>query len=297
MLVREGSDASELESLGAEIVRGELVDPGARAAAAAGCDHVYHLAALIRDRARPREDYLAVNVSASEALVREAAATGATHFVYASSTGIHGFVRKPPLTESSPLRPNSYYHETKFLGERAVVRAGADTGLAVTVARLPSVIGVGKKGWEPFLRALSKPGFRCIGSGENHIHMGTVRDIVRGLRHCAERETGGARTYLLAGPAPMTINRMIEIMTEEIDAPRAIQHLPAWPYWVVCRLGEWLFRVTGRPVEFIHRYSLNLCDKVIDTSRARAELGFEPGDDVEEALRETVRWYQRSAGV
>jgi len=291
-LLRATSDARSLEGLGVEIARGDLGEPTGLADAARGCDHVYHLAAMMHESARTRDDYVAANVTGTEALVRSAAAAGAKHFVYTSSTGIHGFIRETPLTEDSRVRLNSYYHETKYRGERVALHTGAEIGLPVTVARLPSVIGVGKKGWEPFLRALARPGFRCVGSGENHVHMGTAHDIAHGLRLCAERRGSEGRVYLLAGPAPLTVNRMIEIMAEEIGAPTSVPHLPGWPYWLLCRLGERVYQATKHPVDFIQRYSLNLCDKIIDTSRARNELGFEPQDDVEQALRETVRWYR-----
>lgn len=290
-LLRQSSDSQALDALGVEVVRGELTDPQCLAAAVRDCDHVYHQAAMIRDRDTTRNDYIAINVTATESLLRAAAASGAKHFVYSSTTGIYGFVRETPLTEKTRVKPNSYYHESKYLAEQAVLRAGDETGLPVTIARLPSVIGVGKKGWEQFVRALSTPGFRCVGSGENHIHMGTVADVARGLRLCAERKTTAGRIFMLAGPAPITVNRMIEIMAEEIGARTKVPHLPDWPYRILYRFGESTYRWTKRPIHLIQRYSLYLSDKIIDTSKARDELGFQPQDDVEQAIRETVRWY------
>src|SRR5260370_5058465 len=62
-LVRPATDATLLESLGVEIVRGDLADGEALRRAVAGADCVLHCAAKVGDWG-PVEDYRALNVHA-----------------------------------------------------------------------------------------------------------------------------------------------------------------------------------------------------------------------------------------
>src|SRR5688572_5281953 len=63
---------------GVELVRGDVRDPEARAAALAGARDVVHLAAIVGDPActREPEEARTVNLDATRALVREAAEAG-----------------------------------------------------------------------------------------------------------------------------------------------------------------------------------------------------------------------------
>ena len=53
-------------------------------------------------------------------------------------------------------------------------------------------------------------------------------------------------------------------------------------------------RVSGRPVTIDHQPAQkgDMRDTYADTSRARADLGFAPSVDLEEGLRDDVRWME-----
>ena len=77
---------------GVELVRGDVRDPEARAAALAGARDVVHLAAIVGDPActREPEEARTVNLDATRALVREAAEAGVERFLFASTCSNYG---------------------------------------------------------------------------------------------------------------------------------------------------------------------------------------------------------------
>ncbi len=135
-LARPTSNARELEKLGAEIVRGDLLDPEAIARALQGCGRVYHMAAQMLRPGVSRRTYFSVNVDGTRNLARACAGRDLDRFVFASSSGVYGIIRNPPVDENTPINPTSPYRESKWLGEKAVHEELAGKGPPAVIVRL-----------------------------------------------------------------------------------------------------------------------------------------------------------------
>ena len=137
--------AAELEAAGVELVRGDVRDADARAAALAGATNVVHLAAIVGDPAcaADPEAARAVNLDATRSLVAEAAAAGVRRFVFASTCSNYGRMTDPavPIDEDGVLSPLSLYAETKVEVERELLGA-APEGLVPTCLRFATLYGV-----------------------------------------------------------------------------------------------------------------------------------------------------------
>jgi len=112
---------------------------------------VVHLAGRAHrmdDVADPLPEFRAVNVGATERLARAAAAAGAAHFVFASSVKVNGESTPPgqELRESDPPDPRDDYAASKWEAECALADIARETGMPVTVLRLPLMYGPGAKG-------------------------------------------------------------------------------------------------------------------------------------------------------
>lgn len=129
-----------------EFLKGDLRDADARARALSGMEAVVHLAAIVGDPAcsRAPEEARAVNLEASLALAKEAAAAGARRFLFASTCSNYGKMADPKgfVDEGSPLRPVSLYAETKVAVEEALLEEGRFPGLCPTCLRLSTLFGV-----------------------------------------------------------------------------------------------------------------------------------------------------------
>jgi dihydroflavonol-4-reductase len=104
-LVRGGSDATPLEAMGVEIVRGDITDADDVLRAADGCEYVIHSAAVLGGQTQVPGEHHAVNVVGTGHVLDAAAKVGATRVVQLSTTTFFD-AQDAPLTEHSPLDPN-----------------------------------------------------------------------------------------------------------------------------------------------------------------------------------------------
>ncbi len=140
--------ASELSERGVEVLRGDVRDPEARAAALDGTDAVVHLAAIVGDPACAVDPELSheVNVEGSRSLASDARAAGVERLVFASTCSNYGRMADPtvPISETGELRPVSLYAEQKVAIEREILGASVN-GLAATCLRFATVYGVARR--------------------------------------------------------------------------------------------------------------------------------------------------------
>ena len=145
LLHGQASVADALRARGTRVLVGDVRDPSARREALEGVEAVVHLAAIVGDPACARQPELshAVNVDATRALIADAASSGLSRFVFASTCSNYGRSADPTLTldETAELRPVSLYAEQKVAIERALLDGGPDS-LAATCLRLATVYGV-----------------------------------------------------------------------------------------------------------------------------------------------------------
>src|SRR5262245_60116697 len=87
-LVRPATNATRLESLGAEVIRGDLTDVEAVTRAATDVDHVFHCAAKVGDWGSV-DEYRAVNVHPLRTLLTASRSSQLKRFVLLSSLGVY----------------------------------------------------------------------------------------------------------------------------------------------------------------------------------------------------------------
>ena len=100
---------------------GDIRDRAALETAAAGCDAICHMAALVSIWRRRRQDFDDVNVGGLQNVLAAAAAAGIRRMVYTSS-----FLALPPRGRETPLEANDY-QRTKVAADR-VATASVQSG-------------------------------------------------------------------------------------------------------------------------------------------------------------------------
>src|SRR5205823_9083701 len=145
-LARSDASAKALAELGAEPVRGDVLDLDALASAMEGCDLVYHAAGANAFCVRDPSPMFEVNVEGSRTVVRAAARAGVRRVVYTSSAATLGEASGTIGAEESPHRGwfLSNYERSKFEAEQAVFAAARATGLEVVSVNPASVQGPGR---------------------------------------------------------------------------------------------------------------------------------------------------------
>jgi nucleoside-diphosphate-sugar epimerase len=260
-----------------------------------GADVVVHLAFLITGNAS-RETTRAINVDGTLNVFRAAAAAGVQRFVYASSVAAYGFGTDLPdrIDEDWPTRPahRLFYAQEKaeleaLLGEEAVHHPG----LALYLLRPPIVLGPHAVGAKDVLPGPLAPlGRRLFGrprrlpfpvpvlAPQHPMQFIHEADVGRALLQCVIG-AGPPGAYNIAGDGVVTaVDVAREFGAVPIPVPagpgqaaaRAVARLPFLP-----PAAEWV-EAASRPV-------------IMDTSKAREQLGWHPHFTSIEALRDTLR--------
>jgi nucleoside-diphosphate-sugar epimerase len=275
--------------------QGNVLDRDAVRRFVEGADVVVHLAFLIMGSAKETRQ---VNVSGSRHVFEETVAAEVPRLLYASSVAAYGFHESnpQPLTEDVPARGTDahYYSAQKAELEsilaqtvagtktttyvfRPCIVAGPDATLQLDNLpfvqlsdRLPSAVMRLLEG-VPILRpVLPDPGIPF-----QLVH----QDDVASAFTAAVLGRGTPGVYNLAGDGELTMGTLArelgwysiplpELAVDVVaDLVTRIPGLPAQAYWI---------SAMREPV-------------IMDTAKARGELGWEPEHDTVETLRETIR--------
>lgn len=284
------SDAAEktLLDVGAQPIRGEILDVAALAGGLAGADVVFHLAGLTQEWGDPA-DFQAVHVDGTRAVVQEARQASVPVVVHVSSnsvmldgTPVDGFDESVPI----PARPLPLYPASKAEGERVALAASADD-LRVVAVRPCLVWGNDDTTLLPrFVEMIESGEFWWLGSRHQLVSTTHVDNVVAGLRAAARRGRGGQAYYLTDGPAvPLREFVTALIETQGVTPPgRSIPTRPAYWLGAVCEFLWTRLPLRGRPP--ITRYVVNEAGMPnhVDDSLARTEIGYTPVITVEEGL-------------
>ena len=292
-LVRPGADAARLAAAGVAIVRGDVTDEGAVAAATRGCELVHHLAVSPR-HARPGV-LDAVNVAAAGHVVRAAGRTGA-RVVHCSSTNVYGRLSRLPADEDHPTRPDRPYPASKLRGEALVGRLAREQGTSVVIARLSSVYGPGsRRGLKVYRDALGGTLF-TIGPSTQLDDLVFVDDIVDGLRRCGELRDARAPVYNLAGGAPRPLCDVYRAIAAAGGTPLRQRPLPVLPFRALAATQRATRLGASLDSPLLHRLTHVPRSRAFSIDRARRDLGYRPAVGLEEGAARTLAWY-REAGL
>ena len=278
--------------------QGDVRDPAALDAAFQGADVVVHLAFLITGAAG-RDATRAVNVDGTINAFRAAADAGARRFVYASSVAAYGFHPDNPveIDERWPARPDPrfFYAQEKAEIERLLHHEAAARPAIELYALRPSIVlgphAVGAKDVVPrVLRPLLRRAADVIDRlpvalpllvpalPMQFVH---EDDVGQALLQCVVA-AGPAGTYNIAGDGVVTAHDVArEIGLTPLPLPVALAQRAASILARVPRpsfvppVTEWV-EALSRPV-------------IMDTTKAKAQLGWRPTYTGIEALRATLR--------
>jgi len=120
-----------------EIYSGDLQNPEAVRYAAAGCDAILHLGALIPipySYRHPRE-YVFANIDATINVLEAARQHDVSRVVQVSSSEVYGTAQVVPISESHPLNPQSPYAATKVGADQLALTYWRSFETPVVLAR------------------------------------------------------------------------------------------------------------------------------------------------------------------
>ncbi len=253
-----------------ELVRADLRDLDALAAAVRGVDSVVHLAARagVRSSLRRPVAYMQVNVAGTQGLLEAMRDAGVRHLVAASSSSVYGARTQGPFRESDPLgTPSSPYAASKHAME-VVCRTWQQLfDLQLTMLRFFTVYGPRQRpdmAIHHFARKILRDEpITMFGDGSTLRDYTYIGDIVQGLLAAVDR------------PLPCAVLNLGNTRPVRLDA-------------LIKALGQAL----GRPVR-VERGGLQPGDVPLtwaDVTLAQQLLGYQPRTTLEQGLAHFADW-------
>jgi UDP-glucuronate 4-epimerase len=237
-----------------------------------GVTHVFHLAAQAGVRkswGRDFQTYTTLNIDATQRLLEACVGKPIERVVYASSSSVYGDEVTMPMREDAMVQPVSPYGVTKLAAEHLCNLYHANHGVKTVSLRYFTVYGPRQRpdmGFNRFFSAVldGRPLVQ-YGDGLQTRDFTFIDDIVTATAAAAVRGVPG-RVYNIGGGSRVSLRDVFEIIA----------------------------RVSGRPVQLDHQPAQkgDMRDTYADTSRARADLGFEPTVNLETGLGAMFRWME-----
>jgi nucleoside-diphosphate-sugar epimerase len=279
-LARSDASASRVAELGAEPVRGDIVDGASLADAPAGAEVAFHLAAHVVEWG-PWAEFERHNVEGTRNVLAACSKAGVQRFVHCGTEA--ALMAGEPLVhvdETAPLRPDSRapYPATKARAEQEVRSANRD-GFETVVVRPRFVWGKGDTTLLPGMVETVEAGrWAWVGGGGNVTDTAHVDNVVEGLVLAAEKGRPG-EAYFVTDGERVTFREFVTAMleTQGVEAPD--RNLPAWaatPMARVCEVAWKLLPLKGDPPMTAFRSWLLTQECTIDISKAREELDYTP---------------------
>ena len=254
-----------------------------------GCDLVIHLAArvhVMQDKgANPLEAFLAANLHGTVNLAQAAAKSGIKRFVFVSTIKVNGeFTEKQPFTENDLPNPQDPYAISKYEAEKALRQIEKETGMQVVILRPPLIYGEGvKANFAALLNLVDKKLPLPMANIHNKRSLIYVKNFVDAIITCATHPKAAGETYLVSDGEDVSLPQLIKKIAIALDKQN---YLFPFPIFIM----RFLASLVGKSAS-VDRLTESL---IIDSSKIRQELGWNPPFTMADGLKITADWYRQS---
>ncbi|MFO7613123.1 MAG: NAD-dependent epimerase/dehydratase family protein [Bacteroidales bacterium] len=293
VLVRKGSNLSNLNKRRVEYFYGDLADEHRLAEACQGCDYVIHAAGLTPGRQITFSDFARANIAGTQNMVRAAEKAGITRMVHVSSCCVFGggSMQHPgnELSEFTGFKFNSGYINSKYLAQQWVLSHVEKTGFPVVIVNPTIMIGpydARPSSGEIILRILKQNLQLCPSGGKNFID---VRDAAAAACNALTMGVPG-ECYLLAGEN-ITFENFYEKVNRIYGRPGIIMKIPGIFLYSAGLAGNAIQALTSRSVPLNFSNSRQLTNEsYFSASKAIRFLDLRQRP-VDEAIRDAITWF------
>ncbi|MFE9119478.1 GDP-mannose 4,6-dehydratase [Streptomyces sp. NPDC007172] len=264
-----------------EMIAGDVRDAGRVSDAVAGCDTVFHLAALIGipySYDSPGA-YVQTNVVGTENIAEACRRHSVRRLVHTSTSEVYGTALTAPISEEHPLQPQSPYSASKIGADMMALSHWHAFELPVTVVRPFNTYGPRQSA-----RAVIPTILAQLHAGVREIKLGSVTptrdftyvtDTARGFLAVAECDRALGHTVNLGTGREIAIGDLAEALIAASGREASVVVDPA-------RL-----RPSGSEVERL----------LSDNTRAREWAGWSPEVTLEEGLKRTSAWVEENLAL
>ena len=254
--------------------------------ALSGIHAVIHLAARVHimreNSSDPLDAYRRVNVLGTSRLAEQAIEKGVKRFIYLSSIKVNGEqTPHSPFTEDDKPAPADPYGQSKLEAELRLKELSRHSDMEVVIVRPPLVYGPGVGGNFMRLIKLVEHGYPLpLASIRNARSMVSLQNLTDFLITCLEHPRAAGETFLVSDGIDWSTPDMIHAIAKALGVPERLFPIPV-------PLLQAMGRLLGQG-ESITRLSQSL---LVDISKSRDLLGWEPQQSHSDAISQTVEDY------
>jgi len=300
-LIRTGSDGSFLESLGVEVVRGDLQDKSLPIEATQGVDTVFHCAAKVGDWGSV-DSYRQVNVEGLRKLLDSLNPAQLYKFVHFSSLGVYEARHHHQTDESTPPPDQHFdgYTQSKMESEKLALQYHKDKGYPIVVLRPGFIYGPRDRTVLPrLMEKLKTKEVKYIGSSSYAMNNIFVGNLVQAAFLALDNPNAVGQVFNLTDGEKVSKKRFITTIAKGMNLPTPF-FLPV-PLWLVKLIASSMEKkalkrgaleapkITKANIKFL---GLNLDFSI---EKAKRILGYAPAKTFDEGMAETLNWYKNKS--
>ncbi|KAA0014331.1 SDR family oxidoreductase [Billgrantia pellis] len=187
-----------------------------------GYNAVVQLAAVSNDPMGNRFETVTqeINQQATVSIARQAAQSGVSHFVFASSCSVYGLASGEPRKEADPLAPMTAYARSKIGAEDAL--AGIEGEMVITNLRFATACGMSARlrldlVLNDFVAcALSQKKITVLSDGTPWRPLIDVRDMARAIDWAVQRQVSNGGRILSVNTGSNRRNHQVRDLAEAV---------------------------------------------------------------------------------
>ncbi|WP_394127418.1 UDP-glucose 4-epimerase family protein [Vibrio hepatarius] len=255
-----------------------------------GIDCVVHCAARVHQMKESKADaikaYRETNTEGTLNLARQAAQAGVKRFVFVSSIKVNGEFTKPnqPFTPDLTHAPDDPYGLSKYEAEVQLQQLAKETGLEVVIIRPPLVYGPGvKANFLSMIRWVEKGIPLPLGAIDNRRSLVYLDNLVDFMLTCCIHPKAAGETFLVSDGEDVSTTQLLNAVASGMNKSSRLLPIPM-------SFIDFSAKLIGKP-----QLSQRLCGNLqVDSSKAKALLGWSAPISFEEGIQRTVDTYLES---
>jgi nucleoside-diphosphate-sugar epimerase len=289
-LVRSDASVERVRQLGAEPVRGDLLELVAGTppwtAELQECDAVVHAAAYVEFWG-PDSLFEKRNLHPTVALHAAAVRAGVHRFILLSASSISSGSQRAAVVneQTDDGRPNVAYSRVKQATEKALLAAQSDD-TELIILRPPFVWGAGMNALDNMVQSVKAGQWAWIDHGDRTLDFVNVENLAQAIDLALEHGTPG-HTYYVTDGHPRTVREFVGALIETQGVTPSGRSVPRPVATLMATAMEGVFKLTRRPTPPpLTRWIVCVMarDRSYDITAAERDLRYQPSVTFEQGL-------------
>lgn len=290
-LVRDLDNPKWLKDLDIQLLKGDLfsIPP-----LPSDIDYVIHSAGCTKTN--KLRDYTKVNRDGTKSLFESLVTQYIfpNKIIYISSLGVTGpSVSDEPIKESQTPCPLTPYAESKLQGEEEALKF--KDKFTLIILRPGGVFGPRDTDFLHLFKSIKKGILPAIDSNQRLASIIYVKDLVYAVELCLQKDIKSGEIFNIVNPQPYSWDEFGH-MTSQILNIKLKKVIISYPIaFLIASFSHIMSKFNKNPsiIDKNKLKELNETCWVANCGKAVTQLGFQPQYSLNEAIQETLNWYQK----